>query len=78
MLVLAETGIVGIWTVALVAFAAIGNVAGGLAAVELEFRETTTPPVGAGPVNVTVATDVTDPYTAVGASFIDATWGDKT
>ena len=46
----------------------IVTLAGTLAADELSLRVTTTPPLGAGPLNVTVPVEVAPPLTLVGLS----------
>ena len=60
------TGVVVIVNVALVLPLGIVTLAGTLAADELSLSETTTPPLGAVPLNVTVPVEVVPPVTLVG------------
>ncbi len=60
--------------VAAVAPAAIVTLAGVVATAELSLdRLTTAPPVGAGPLNISVPVDGVPPVTAVGFKFRDET-----
>jgi hypothetical protein len=69
--VFADTGVVVIVKVALVAPAAIVTLAGTRAADVLLLNVTTAPPVGAAPVKVTVPVELLPPTTAVGLVVTD-------
>ena len=60
------TGFVVIVNVALVPRPGIVTLAGTLAAIELSLSDTTTPPLGEGPLNITVPWEVNPPMTLVG------------
>ena len=62
------TGVVVIVNVALVLPPGIVTEAGSLATDELSLNETTAPPLGAGPLSVTVPWDIFPPLTLVGFS----------
>lgn len=61
-----DTVVVVIVNVALVLPAATVTLPGSLAYDELSFKDTTAPPLGAGPLNVTVPWEVAPPVTVVG------------
>jgi hypothetical protein len=64
------TCVVVIVNVALVLPLATVTLVGSLAADESSLNETTTPPLGAGPLNVTVPWEVLPPITLVGFTEI--------
>jgi hypothetical protein len=73
------TGVVVIVNVALVLPLATVTLAGTLAAVALSLLScTTTPPVGAGPLNVTVPWEVDPPVTPVGIAASELNTGGLT
>jgi hypothetical protein len=73
--VLEATGVVVTVNVALVAPAATVTLAGTLAETLLSCNVTTTPPVGAAPVSLTVAVELVPPTTEVGLRLKDVTVG---
>ena len=70
-----ETEEVVIVNVALLAVAGTTTLAGTCATAVLELRVTVAPPVGAGPLNVTVPCELLPPNTLVGFNVTDATVG---